>query len=165
MVEVKYNNAVIASLEAGQTATLQCIGKKMLGNVVVTAPEAVDNPLPIEITTEAEMNALLETAEVGSIYKYTGTTGAYENGALYVIEEEAVNLISFTVSGTPYQAEEGMTWEQWVNSTYNTGGLFTSGDRVYTHDGGSIGTSSTYARPSDVIQANTNYALRSGGAG
>ena len=46
----------------------------------------VDSPLPIEIATEAEMTALLETAEVGSIYKYTGTTGTYENGALYVVE-------------------------------------------------------------------------------
>ena len=46
-----------------------------------------DNPLPIEVSTEAEMNALLETAEVGSVYKYTGETGTYENGALYVVEE------------------------------------------------------------------------------
>lgn len=47
-----------------------------------------DNPLPIEVSTEAEMNALLETAEVGSVYKYTGeTTDTYENGALYVVEE------------------------------------------------------------------------------
>ena len=29
------------------------------------------------------------------------------------------NLITFTVDGTEYQAEEGMTWEDWVNSEYN----------------------------------------------
>lgn len=47
-----------------------------------------DSPLPIEIATETEMTALLETAEVGSVYKYTGTTTSkYENGALYVVEE------------------------------------------------------------------------------
>ena len=40
----------------------------------------------IEIGTEVQMTALLETAEVGSIYKYTGTTGIYENGALYIVE-------------------------------------------------------------------------------
>ena len=45
-----------------------------------------DSPLPIEVATEAEMTALLETADVGSVYKYTGTTGTYENGALYVVE-------------------------------------------------------------------------------
>lgn len=46
-----------------------------------------DSPLPIEISTEEEMTALLETAEIGSVYKYVGTTGIYENGALYVVEE------------------------------------------------------------------------------
>lgn len=29
-------------------------------------------------------------------------------------------LISFTINGTPYQAESGMTWQQWVDSSYNT---------------------------------------------
>lgn len=46
-----------------------------------------DSPLPIEISTEAEMTALLESAEVGSVYRYTGKTGTYEKGALYVVEE------------------------------------------------------------------------------
>lgn len=89
-VTISYNENVIASLGAGQSATLQCNGKKMVGDVKVTAPEVVDNPLPIEISTADEMNALLETAEVGSVYKYTGeTTETYENGALYVVEEGA----------------------------------------------------------------------------
>lgn len=48
------------------------------------------SPLPVEVSTEAEMTALLESGEVGGVYKYTGTTGTYENGALYVLEEEAV---------------------------------------------------------------------------
>lgn len=47
----------------------------------------VDSPLPIEISTEAEMTALLETAEVGSVYKFTGTSETYETDALYVVEE------------------------------------------------------------------------------
>lgn len=46
-----------------------------------------DSPLPIEVSTEAEMTALLESGEIGGIYKYTGETGTYENGALYVLEE------------------------------------------------------------------------------
>ena len=45
-----------------------------------------DSPLPIEIPTESEMTALLATADIGSVYKYAGTTGTYENGALYVVE-------------------------------------------------------------------------------
>lgn len=30
------------------------------------------------------------------------------------------NLITFTIGGVEYQAEEGMTWEEWVNSEYNS---------------------------------------------
>lgn len=29
------------------------------------------------------------------------------------------NLITFTIDGTTYQAEEGMTWAEWINSQYN----------------------------------------------
>ena len=47
---------------------------------------STDSPLPIEVSTEAEMTALLTNGTVGGVYKYTGTTGTYENGALYVLE-------------------------------------------------------------------------------
>lgn len=53
---------------------------------VIVNVEASDSPLPIEVSTEAEMTALLTSGEVGGVYKYTGTTGTYENGALYVLE-------------------------------------------------------------------------------
>lgn len=45
--------------------------------------------VPIPISTEAEMNAILASAtevSIGAVYRYTGTTtDTYENGALYVI--------------------------------------------------------------------------------
>lgn len=48
-----------------------------------------DSPFPIEVSTEAEMTALLETAPVGAIYKYMGeTTDTYENGVKYELCEE-----------------------------------------------------------------------------
>ncbi len=79
----------------------------------------VDVPTTLSISTELEMNALLATAEVGSVYKYVGaTTGTYENGALYVVE--SVTLITFTINGITHQAIEGMTWGDWVDSEYNT---------------------------------------------
>lgn len=99
MVKVTYNDAVIASLEGGNIATLQCAGKKMIDNIIVTAPEIENSPLPIEVATEEEMNALLETAEIGNIYKYTGETGTYENGALYVVEEDDTYSLTITVTG------------------------------------------------------------------
>ena len=49
-------------------------------------------------------------------------------------------IISFTIEGNTYQAEEGMTWGEWVNSKYNIGSVFQpyiSGglEWVYSSDG------------------------------
>ena len=43
----------------------------------------------------------------------------YQNGGEYVAP---VQKISFTIAGTSYQAEEGMTWAEWVASSYNSAG-------------------------------------------
>ena len=40
--------------------------------------------------------------------------------------------ISFTIDGTEYQAEDGWTWEEWCDSSYNT-------DGYYYHDAGASG--------------------------
>lgn len=91
--KITYNGKT-TELADGCIATLSCKDKKMATDVVVEAPEAVevaDSPLPTEVSTEAEMTALLESGEVGGVYKYTGTTGTYENGALYVLEEETTD--------------------------------------------------------------------------
>lgn len=34
------------------------------------------------------------------------------------------DCITFTIDGTTYHAEEGMTWADWVDSAYNTGGFY-----------------------------------------
>ena len=68
------------------------VGYDGLSKVTVNVPTSggADNPKPIEVSTEAEMTALLATLteeDVGSVYKYTGTTTAtYENGVLYIVE-------------------------------------------------------------------------------
>jgi hypothetical protein len=41
-----------------------------------------------------------------------------------------VNAITFTIGGTEYQAEEGMTWEEWIDSDYNTIGATISGTTI-----------------------------------
>lgn len=59
---------------------------------VIVNVEATDSPLPTEVATEAEMTALLSSGTVGGVYKYTGTTGTYENGALYVLEAGVIKI-------------------------------------------------------------------------
>lgn len=89
-------------------------------------------PLPIEVSTEAEMTALLTSGEVGGVYKYVGeTTDAYENGALYVLEEEE-NSFMFELTGVStysnkYNFDSGMTWQDFIASDYNTTGPYNTG--------------------------------------
>lgn len=57
---------------------------------------------------------------------------------IYEVVINNTTLIMFTVNGTEYQAEEDMTWKEWCNSEYNTGGFKYSsgdvGDAIYTSD-------------------------------
>lgn len=52
----------------------------------------------------------------------------------------SINLISITVNdfytGTNYvcQAEEGMTWADWINSKYNTYGWYINADYIFLSD-------------------------------
>ena len=41
---------------------------------------------PIEISTDAGMEAVLISSNVGKVYKFTGTSSTYTNGDLYVVE-------------------------------------------------------------------------------
>lgn len=42
---------------------------------------------PIEIDTDAGMAEVLTASNVGKAYLFTGTTGTYTNGDVYVVEE------------------------------------------------------------------------------
>ena len=67
-------------------------------------------------------------------------------------------LIEFTIfGGTTYQAEEGMTWAEWVDSEYNTDGFFISNDgKVYREDGYSVWLDDPTSGL-DVISSSGNY--------
>lgn len=73
------------------------------------------------------------------------------------------NLIEFTIDDTSYQAEQGMTWQQWVDSSYNTSnGRYFIQDGYLNWTGGSIAgptANSSLANPkaSDAPQNNGVY--------
>ena len=73
-------------------------------------------------------------------------------------------IISFTINGTSFQAEEGMTWNQWCSSDYNTGGYYAG-----VGDSNSVGTSIDTVIYSvtvdDVITPDFAYTIVSGGTG
>ena len=75
----------------------------------------------------------------------------------------AIKLIFFTISSESYQAIEGMTWQEWVNSSYNTGDYIVYNNNIAKQttaaSGARVTTDSSYNNPvmsSEIISA-TNY--------
>lgn len=86
---------------------------------------STDSALPIEVTTEAEMTALLTNAtdeSVGEVYKYTGeTTDNYESGSLYILQAEEVEALAGTwVFNDGYIPGSSGTWSVNFSSNGNS---------------------------------------------
>lgn len=69
-----------------------------------------------------------------SAIQYAGT---YTGTATFTIAVKDVPkpIINFTIDGTPYQAEEGMTWAEWVNSPYNEDSFKVLDEWIFTSNG------------------------------
>ena len=80
-----------------------------------------------------------------------------------IVVPRRVATISFTIAGTKYQAEEGMTWAEWVASSYNTDGYTYNGIEIIHPSGhGSVAdeaTSSYYVKPTAEIVAGRAYLV------
>ena len=136
---VTYNNTTIASIVEGESVTLNCAGHKMKSGITVTVPEIV-----ADIVEEWDGSFVLE-------------------------EYSPVSLISFTISDTEYQAVEGMTWREWVNSEYNADGYYIYIEQ-YVNSNSGLQVSKTNhhdysVNEADVITADYGYFLvMSGGS-
>lgn len=124
------------------------------------------------LTTDTELTS------VANVIRTKGGTSAqlvYPAGFVSAIEniQEAypsaegvsfgtvASTITFTIEGTTYQADSGMTWGQWVASAYNTSG-FTIGQAnlIYTKARAICLTSKfDPVNSSNAITANYSYVL------
>lgn len=84
----KFMTAVTVNPTPSETKTATANGSvtpssgKLLSSVTVNVP-----PYAQSVSTTAAMNALLVAANVGRVYKFTGTTDdTYTNGDLYIVE-------------------------------------------------------------------------------
>lgn len=107
--------------------------------------------------TSAEWEVVDATNGIGSpSYDYSELS---EAGYLKFIK-----VIVFTVFGTEYQAEEGMTWEEFANSKYSNGEFVCAewevscNNRSVCKQYGAV-----YVMPSDIIMENYNYVQYSTG--
>ena len=75
-------------------------------------------------------------------------------------------MITFTIDGTTYQAIDGMTWAEWVNSEYNVNQeYFLDVDIIFSST--MPGRIVAEAIATDTIKDNFAYTLRhiTGGSG
>ncbi len=76
--------------------------------------------------------------------------------SINAIPVEFVKMINFSIDGKTYQAEEGMTLEEWVNSPYNTDGFFIRENYVVVPGGESV---LEYGYSYHVIEDGKRYLL------
>lgn len=93
------------------------------------------------VLTEADKQEIAAMVSAGAVAlidvpSVPTKVSAFENDAGYVTAEQVqkmidraiaklqgeVVIISFSIEDAEFQAEEGMTWREWVNSEYNTDG-------------------------------------------
>ena len=103
----------------------------------------------------------------------TATNWAYFSKYFSAIEDvdtsgNNTNIITFTISDVEYQAEEGMTWAEWIESEYNTGNYFINSydyiskdnnETIWVRDSSYEGAG--YQQSSVQIIENTSYNLSS----
>lgn len=103
----------------------------------------------------------------GYIYVPDDLVDAYKtatNWAVYADQIKPISeyktLITFTINNQPYQAEEGMTWGEWVVSEYNTDGYYAreSDNRVLSSDNRYVWTlKNTVILANLVIESDASY--------
>lgn len=137
---------------------------KAAGSADVTA--TVDAP-----KTEWNRADVIANSNEGTTSNYTVkatlTPGEWAGTATFnctLSTEETVKTISFTIDGTTYNAEEGMTWTQWVNSDYNSSSHVVIFDgAVVLKDNGGTSTSSgrkiSGVEVTDIIIDGETYTL------
>ena len=99
----------------------------------------------------------------GKISEKADLTNATQVASMVLTVEKDVTLISFYIRDTSYQAERGMTWAEWVNSSYNISGLVLYYNNIVTKSYDSIvstANDSYYAvLGTDIINADSHYYL------
>lgn len=104
-------------------------------------------------------NAIAFIGDTDQIY----TQGRYFGGAKWSIINKTV---TFIIQNVEYQAEKGMTWGEWCDSDYNTGG-FTPNNNAKIYCGGesfiSLDTTKNFVSLDDAIISNYTYFIVSSG--
>ena len=92
-----------------------------------------------------------------AIYEYLNDRGV--RPVIEVASGEVIDLLTFTINGILYYASEGMTWEEWIESDYNTLSLVCdSNGYVSTETGNRILNDNVEVLSTNKVITNGEYA-------
>lgn len=154
------NKPSYSASDVGAVPTTRTVnGKKLSGNITLNASDVGALPIGINIP-------VIQYIANESLMPETPT-----EGVLYLIGDEPEKvMITFNIDSNSYQAIEGMTWGEWVESEYNTGGHQIIGDYIYTESGSNTivkdrNDSSSKVTANEMIESDfTYYQYSSGGS-
>jgi hypothetical protein len=76
----------------------------------------------VAIYPEARIETEGLSGTIGDLFaRALGDVPRITEEEFYNLDNGGNSMIEFTINGTPYQAEEGMTWGEFVESEYNNG--------------------------------------------
>lgn len=136
----------------------------MTGGLFYDTTQVVHPDYASQFVNEKYRTITFATPPTGDLLTWLQANGTKQGG---------VTLINFTIDGTTYQAEEGMTWQEWVNSSYNTYGCTIEGSSVKGKGNNGSPTyiyinqnlNLTLVSSTDSIIKNATYEDAAGGAG
>lgn len=117
-----------------------------------------------EVEQSSELGVLLRSIIITKTYEEMVEANGAEVVDMFLnylsknATKRNVNIIGLQIGGVYYVAEEGMTWAEWVDSQYNTGGYINNGSGITKGDNGYVNITETVVPPTEVIIANQNYS-------
>ncbi len=141
----------------------------LTGSSLCTLSEAnafASTPIGGYLASVNYSGAIYVPASLLASYK-SAANWAYFSDKFYAFEDGDVDTtiiasaaITFTIDGDSYQAEEGMTWEEWVNTAYNTDNYYVGyefSNEILSSKAYPVKVNGNYVYADDVIIANGAY--------
>lgn len=78
---------------------------------------------------------------------------------IYNLAHNGNKLITFTIDGTTYQAMNGMTWGEWVDSEYNTGGFSIISGNIVKNNFVIVEVGNIFVKETHIIDPSKGYYI------
>ena len=141
-------------------------GESVINNQVISANTSQRLLVKVEYRKDliaSDLPSTTQTLNLSFVVSYVQSDGSGIS-----VPGNGKDLISFSIGGTSYQAEKGMTWEEWADSEYDTNDNFMVIDtglsgskriRAYNLPGYSSATLVRFVGSNDIIESQMAYEL------